>query len=112
MNRAERRRLKRNEEERQANHMYSQRQLEEMMQKEREKACEFAFLYMMHFSISALRDEFDFGSKRLERFVERTFEKYRCFDKDHVKVEEIRQEILKEVGIDIVLEGMKQLEKK
>lgn len=112
MSRAEERRNKREQEKKKVKYNYSAEQLEKMMQEEREKACEFAFLYMVHFSILALRDEYGFGKQRLEKFIEKVFENYRSFDKDYVEVKDIRQTILDEVGIDIVLKGMSELEKK
>lgn len=111
MNRAELRRKKRETEKKQVRYSYTGEQLEKMMQEEREKACEFAFLYMINFSILALRDEYDFGKKRMERFIEKVFESYRCFDKDYIEVDDIRDMILEEVGIDIVLKGMTELAK-
>lgn len=54
-------------------------------------------------SIIVLKDEFDFGSKRLDRFRKRFNEKSECLETGHVTWIDLIEQIQKENGIELQL---------
>lgn len=65
------------------------------------EASEKAFIAMLGLPLLALRDEFGFGRGRLERFTNKLLEEYRCFDEGYVGLDELKQVIKDETGLDI-----------
>lgn len=52
-------------------------------------------------TISAIRDEFDFGAKRLQKLVNRMERKASCLIGDMVTWEDFRKQMAEETGIEI-----------
>lgn len=48
-----------------------------------------------------LRDEFDFGAKRVQRFIDRFNLKAACLADDYVEWKDIQETLQKELGIDL-----------
>lgn len=65
------------------------------------EASEKAFVAMLGLPLLTLRDEFDFGRVRLERFMGRLLEKYECFDEGYVGLEELKQVIKEETEVEV-----------
>jgi len=53
------------------------------------------------FSVYALRDEFNFGHERMQRFVRRYEEKAEAFTKGYYTFDELRQMLLDETGFEV-----------
>ena len=64
-------------------------QIQRMKEEAAQKAAKRAFIAMLGLPLIALMDEFGFGKKRLERFVEKLLGEYRCFDEGYITLEEI-----------------------
>lgn len=52
-------------------------------------------------AIAVLRDEFDFGRQRLQRFVKRFMEKTSCMEGGWISWAELQENIQEETGIEI-----------
>lgn len=65
------------------------------------EASEKAFVAMLGLPLLTLRDEFDFEKDGLERFMDRLLLKYECFDKGYVSLEDLKQVIKEETGVEI-----------
>lgn len=61
------------------------------------------FEYGLCMALLAIRDEFEFGSKRLERIVDKTKTMFDAIETDHISLDDIRQTIKEETGISIEL---------
>lgn len=59
-----------------------------------------AFIAMLGLPLVALR-KFDFGKKRLEKFLEELLFQYKCFEGDHITLDELKQIIFNETGMRI-----------
>lgn len=69
------------------------------------EASEVAFVAMLGLPILTLRDEFDFEKENLERFMGRLMVKYECFDEGRVSLEDLKQAIKDETGLDVLGSG-------
>lgn len=49
----------------------------------------------------SLHDEFDWGAKRLSRLLEKVDKQYTLINEDYCSIEDIKQVILDETGIDL-----------
>lgn len=99
MNRQERRRQKINDKPK--TYVLTDQQIAKLKADAVKEASERAFVAMLGLPLLTLRDEFDFGRKRLERFMERLLEKYECFDEGYVGLGELKQAIKDETGMKI-----------
>lgn len=99
MNRQERRRRKIGDKPR--TYTLTDQQIARLKANAVKEASEKAFVAMLGLPLLTLRDEFDFGRIRLERFMERLLEKYKCFDEGYVGLEELKQVIEDETGVKI-----------
>lgn len=52
-------------------------------------------------AISAIRDEFDFGAKRLQRLIDRMERKASCLIGDMATWEDFKKQMAEETGIEI-----------
>lgn len=52
-------------------------------------------------AVSVLRDEFDFGRQRLQRFIKRFMEKTSCLEGGWISWAEMQDNIREETGIEI-----------
>lgn len=64
------------------------------------EASNVAFIAMLGLPLVALR-KFDFGKKRLEKFLEELLFQYKCFENDHITLEELKQIIFDETGMKV-----------
>lgn len=99
MNRQERRRQKINDKPK--TYVLTDQQIAKLKADAVKEASERAFIAMLGIPMLTLRDEFDFGRIRLERFMERLLGKYKCFDEGYVGLEELKQAIKDETGVKI-----------
>lgn len=65
------------------------------------KSSERAFVAMLGLPLITLRDKFDFERESLERFTDELLEEYKCFDQGYVRLDELKQIIRDETGIEI-----------
>lgn len=72
-----------------------------MSKKELNKAC--TKIKEMTLSVATLHDEFDFGAKRCQRFIERMNLKAECIVDDLVTWDDFIGQIREELGIQIVI---------
>lgn len=68
----------------------------------RDETIKKAAEYSMAVPLMALRDEFGFGAKRLEKFIDATHELYDSIDRKYINLEEIVEAIKDETGVEIV----------
>ena len=61
-----------------------------------------AYKVMNLLALSVLRDEFGFGTVRMNRFINRMHEKLECYSKGLVTPEELDQILKDEVGISVL----------
>lgn len=66
------------------------------------EASEKAFVAMLGLPLLALRDEFDFGQEKLERFMDKLISEYECFDQGYVSLEDLKQVIKEETGLQVL----------
>ncbi len=64
-------------------------------------ATEKALLLVMALPLMALRDEFGFGKKRLERFSEKMEYLLDSFDKGYITIQDLHDCLKEEVGVEI-----------
>lgn len=79
-------------------------QIGKMKEEAAQKAAKRAFIAMLGLPLIALMDEFGFGKKRLERFMEKLLGEYRCFDEGYITLEEIAAVVKEETGVEILSE--------
>lgn len=100
MNRAERRKLKREEKEKTFTMKGSD--IEEIKKQVMKKTSKFAFDYIVSIPLIVLRDEFGFGQKRCERFCEAAAELLESINSGHLSLEDIRETIEKELNMELI----------
>lgn len=71
-------------------------------EKGRSEAIQTATDYSMAVPIIVLRDEFGFGAKRLEKFIDATYELYDSIDQKYLNLEDIVETIKEETGVEII----------
>lgn len=66
-----------------------------------DKAADTAFILMLALPMLVLRDNWGFGSVRLERFMEQVIDLYDSFNNDYLTIEDMHKALYEEVGIKI-----------
>lgn len=72
----------------------------------RQQAIDEAFIVTMAIPIYVLRHKYGFGKKRLTDFIEHILFQYSCLDSDHVSIEDMRNLIKAETGIEVLDTGI------
>lgn len=114
MNRAERRRNKKAADKAEKFVTLRKYEVDKIVQEDRERAVDIAFILTVGLPIIELKDKFGFGKKRLTQFAEGVLNQYQCVMEDKVRLDEIREVIKEETGLTIALEndGIKVREEK
>lgn len=68
----------------------------------RDEAIKKATDFSMAVPIIVLRDEFGFGAKRLEKFIDATHELYDSIDQKYLNLDDIVKTIKEETGVEII----------
>lgn len=68
----------------------------------RDEAIKKATDYSMVVPIIVLRDEFGFGAKRLEKFIDAIHELYDSIDQKYLNLDDIVKTIKEETGVEII----------
>lgn len=74
-------------------------QIHQIKQNAAAEALEQAFVLMMGLPMMALRDEFEFGKKRLERFSDKVLDLYDSFNKDFITLQDVIDCVYEETGV-------------
>lgn len=101
MNRAERRRLKREEEKSGATYNIKSSDISAIKRRATGEAVDKAFTMMLVLPLMVLRDKYGFGKKRLSEFIEYTLENYDSFEKGYVTLEDLQDTLKEETGITL-----------
>lgn len=81
-------------------------QIHQIKQNAAAEAMEHAFVLMMGLPMMALRDEFQFGKKRLERFSDKVLDLYDSFDKDYITLQDVIDCVYEETGVKFQVKQM------
>lgn len=68
----------------------------------RDEAIKKATDFSMAVPLIVLRDEFGFGAKRLEKFIDATHELYDSIDQKYLNLDDIVKTIKEETGVEII----------
>ena len=71
--------------------------------REEDRLISGAYRTFMLLGLMALRDEFDFGGKRLSRFVDRMHDLLDSYNLGYISITDLHDTILNETGIDVKL---------
>lgn len=113
MNRQQRRAQQKNSENfrgKQKTYNLSIDQIQQIKQDAAAQAMEQAFIIMMGLPLLALRDKFNFGKVRLERFSDAVLDLWDSFNRDYITLQDCIDLIYKETGVKI--EGKEMRDKK
>lgn len=99
MNRKERR--KQGVKQKTPTYNLSKDQIEAVKQKAVMEASKQAFILMLGIPLIVMRDEFGFGKKRLERFIDRAIDQYDSFDKGYITLDDLINTIFEETGVEV-----------
>lgn len=99
MNRSERR--KKGIKEKTKVYTLNEHQIKEMKLKIMREAADTAMPMAMGFSLLALRDEFNFGAKRLDRFIDKVKELNQYCEEGYFEIKDLLETVEKETGIKI-----------
>ena len=102
MNRAERRRLKHNQEGREPVYNVRQSDLEAAKQKAAQKAIDAAFILMLSIPVMVMRDKYGWGKKRLPEFMDYVVDLYDGFNRGYFTLDDLIDVIRKETGVNIM----------
>lgn len=102
MNRAERRRLKRNQESCNATYTLRNEDVTRIKQDAAQEAVYTAFTMMLGLPVIVLRDKYGWGKKRLSDFMDYVLELYDSFEKDYVTLDDLWDTIEKETGVKLI----------
>lgn len=102
MNRAERRRLKRNQESRNATYTLRNEDVTRIKQDAAQEAIDKAFVLMLGLPMIVLHDKYGWGKKRLSDFMDYVLELYDSFEKDYVTLDDLWDTIEKETGVKLI----------
>lgn len=102
MNRAERRRLKRNQESRNATYTLRNEDVTRIKQDAAQEAIDKAFVLMLGLPMIALHDKYGWGKKRLSDFMNHVLEQYDSFNKNFITLDDLRNAIEKETGVKLI----------
>lgn len=101
MSRAERRRLERENKKPVKTYTLTGPQIEKMKNDATMEASKRALLMVMAVPLVALRDEFGFGEKRLERYMGKFLNIWECYEEDYVSLEDLMTIIETETGLQV-----------
>lgn len=79
----------------------NEHQLADMEFKMQRKAADFAMQLTIGFSLLALRDEFGFGAKRMDKFIDKVKELVDYYSEDYFSLEDMVDIVEKETGIKV-----------
>ncbi len=79
-------------------------QIQRIKEEAAQKAAKKAFTAMLGLPLITLMDEFGFGKKRLERFMNKLLGEYKCFDEGYITLKEIAGIVKDETGVEILSE--------
>lgn len=65
------------------------------------EAIDKAFLLMLGLPMLVLHDNYGFGKKRCERFIDQVLEMYDAFNKDYLTLDDIHKCLWEEAGVKI-----------
>jgi hypothetical protein len=102
MNRAERRRLKRNQESCNATYTLRNEDVTRIKQDAAQEAIDKAFVLMLCLPMIVLHDKYGWGKKRLSDFMDYALELYDSFEKDYVTLDDLWDTIEKETGVKLI----------
>ena len=99
MNRAERRRANRKEKESVIN--IKSKDINQIKESATNEAVSRAFVLMMNVPLIVLRDNFGFGQKRLEKFIDEVKKNMVCLSEGYVSFEDLKNALEKETGVKV-----------
>ena len=102
MNRAERRRLKRNQESRNATYTLRNEDVTRIKQDAAQEAIDKAFVLMLGLPMIVLHDKYGWGNKRLSDFIDHVLEQYDSFNKNFIALDDLWNTIEKETGVKLI----------
>lgn len=102
MNRADRRRLKRNQESRNATYTLRNEDVTRIKQDAAQEAIDKAFVLMLGLPMIVLRDKYGWGKKRLSDFMNHVLEQYDSFNKNFISLDDLWNAIEKETGVKLI----------
>lgn len=79
----------------------NEHQLLKMEKDMQKKAADFAMQMTIGFSLLALRDEFGFGAKRLDQFIEKVKELVDYYSEEYFELEDMVKIVEEETGIKV-----------
>lgn len=105
MNRAERRRLEREQNKKKTEKTYTltQSQLDKIKEDATKEAVDSAFLLMLAIPVMVLHDKWweKSASKRCPKFVDQCLDLYDSFERDYVTLDDLKQCLYEESGIKL-----------
>ena len=102
MNRAERRRLKRNQESCNATYTLRNEDVTRIKQDAAQEAIDKAFVLMLSLPMIVLHDKYGWGKKRLSDFIDHVLEQYDSFNKNFIALDDLWNTIEKETGVKMI----------
>ena len=102
MNRAERRRLKRNQESRNATYTLRNEDVTRIKQDAAQEAIDKAFVLMLGLPMIVLHDKYGWSKKRLSDFMDHVLEQYDSFSKNFITLDDLRNAIEKKTGVKLI----------
>lgn len=76
-------------------------QIEKIKKEASDDAMSKAFVLMLGLPLMALRDEFDFGKVRLERFEDKVTKLYQSFCAGNITLGDVHKTLYEEVGLKV-----------
>lgn len=101
MNRAEARRLNRENNKKQVTYTLTNADIARIKKEALDEASRRAFIVLMGLPLMTLRDKFGFGKIRLERFSDNLIEIYDAFDKGYITLEDLTKTLKEETGVEV-----------
>lgn len=102
MNRAERRRLKRSQESRNATYTLRNEDVTRIKQDAAQEAIDKAFVLMLSLPMIVLHDKYGWGKKRLSDFMNHVLEQYDSFNKNFITLDDLWNTIEKDTGVKLI----------
>ena len=108
MNRAERRRLKRNQESCNITYTLRNEDVTRIKQDAAQEAIDKAFVLMLGLPMIVLHDQYGWGKKRLSDFMDYVLDQYDSFNKDFITLDDLWNTIEKETGVKLIAKVRKR----
>lgn len=102
MSREEHRRIGRMQENKKKSFTFTQDQLDKRDAAVQMESSKRALIFLMSIPLVVLRDEFGFGKKRLEKFMEKFTSLWSAYENDYIEIEELADLIEEETGLKII----------